>query len=203
MNRSSKLASVMVRLVVCLIILIISNIISVIFMIYSYNKNFKAGDNYKATVVDISRHSEREVTSYDEDGDSDTTTYITYKVNVIINKTQESKTIYQELDSKFANHVVKPGATIGVTMKNTDKTKIMEPVFLDTVDNCLTALIIIVIASVLTIIQPLFEGRFKYLSVVNIWVITWVIVVVICMLYEMLSTNHIIILNNLTIRMIH
>ena len=162
-----------------------------------YNKNFKAGDNYKAAVVDISKHSEREVTSYDEDGDSDTTTYITYKVNVIINKTQESKTIYQELNSKFANHVVKPGATIGVTMKNTGKTKIMEPIFLDTVDNCLTALIIIVIASVLTVIQPLFEGRFKYLSVANIWVITWVIVVVICMLYEMLSANHIIILNNI------
>lgn len=62
---------------------------------YSYNKNFKSGDNYRATVNDISKHSERVETSYDEDGDLDTATYTTYKVNVTIDKTQESRTIYQ------------------------------------------------------------------------------------------------------------
>ena len=79
----------------------------------------------------------------------------------------------------------------------------MEPNFLDTVSNCLTVLMVVLIASILTIIQPLFEGRFKYLSVVNIWIITWVIIVVIGMLYGMLVPQHIVTLNNLTVRMIH
>ena len=81
MYRGNKAASIINRLIICLIILIISNIVCMIVTSYSYNKNFKAGDNYRATVNDISKHSERVETSYDEDGDLDTTTYTTYSNN--------------------------------------------------------------------------------------------------------------------------
>lgn len=192
-----------VRLAICLAILLVSNIISIVQLSYSYKKNFKAGDTYRATVNDIQEHSERVETSYDEDGDLDTTTYTTYKVDVTIDKTQENRTIYQELNYKFANHVIKPGATVAVTIDSNNKAKIMEPKFLDTVNTCLAVLIIILIASILTIIQPLSNGRFKYLSVVNIWIVTWVIISVTLMLYEMISPGHINVLNNLTVRMIH